>query len=88
MQKYSLTKSELDFQSPSQKYFLDKDGNKIVGDELIHKMAKIATEFEKKGKAVPISSQRWVAWIKQFSKKLNEGKSSNEIFESTVSDTY
>lgn len=67
------------------KPFMDKDGNVITGDRLIRAMAKTIDKWESKNKMpVPIPDQKFIAWVRQASKMLDEGKSSEEIFKQTL----
>lgn len=67
------------------KPFMDKDGNAITGDRLIKIMAKTVDKWETKNKMpVPIPDQKFIGWIKQAAKKLEEGMSSEDIFKQTI----
>ena len=67
------------------KPFMDKDGNAITGARLIKIMAKTVDKWEKKNNMpVPIPYQKFIAWVKQAAKELENGKSSEEIFKRTI----
>ena len=64
---------------------LDKNGRPIPPDDLLRTFGKIVTAYEKKtGKPVPIPDQKFVGWIKQFCNQLDSGKTSEEIFKSSL----
>lgn len=64
---------------------LDANGRQIGGDELIKQFGKIITKFEEKNnRPVPIEDQTFIAWVKQACKMLDEGKTSDEIFNKTL----
>lgn len=87
MQKFSFSEKR-NVLIPNQKVykeFYDKDGKPLSGDGLIHAMAAMADKWEKQTHTpVPIPEQEFVAWIKQASKLLKEGKTSEEIFKQTI----
>ena len=86
MQKFTFSekKTLLIPNSASFRPMKEKDGTPIVGDNLIRRFGQIITEFENKGRPVPIPEQSFIGWIKQANRMLDEGKSSEEIFAATV----
>lgn len=87
MQKFSFSQKK-DVLIPQSDVFrppLDKDGKPLNGDALLRTMANIATTFEEKNKKpVPIPDQKFVAWLKQAKKLMDEGMTSAEIFSRTL----
>lgn len=87
MRKFSFSekKNMLIPNSPLLRPFYDKNGKELSGDEMIHIMANICNKWTKKTKVpVPIPEQKFIAWVKQASKMLNEGIKSEEIFKQTI----
>lgn len=67
------------------KPFTDKDGNPVTGDRLIKVFAKTIDKWEKQNKMpVPIPDQKFISWVRQSAKMIDEGKSSEEIFKQTI----
>ena len=87
MQKYSFTEKK-DLLIPNtlmSRPFYDKDGKELSGDELIKVMARIADKWQNDTRRpVPIPEQQFVGWVRQASKLLDEGMSSDEIFRKTL----
>lgn len=87
MQKFTFTEKK-DLLIPNNNTFsppLDANGQPLSGDELIKTFAKIVDKFETdNNRPVPIQDQRFISWLKQAAKLLNEGKSSEEIFKRTI----
>ena len=86
MQQFTLTekKTVLMPNSASFRPLKEADGTPITGDNLIRRFGHIIREFESKGRPVPIPEQSFIGWIKQANKMLDEGKTSEEIFASTI----
>ena len=87
MMKYSFEEKK-DLLIPVNSNFkppLDSKGNPLSGDDLLKKMANIAIVFQqKKGRPVPINDQKFVAWLKQAKNLMDSGKTSEEVFRSTL----
>lgn len=72
-------------QTGTQVAFKDKDGKPLSGEELLRRMAVAAEKWEQtEHKPVPIPEQKFIAWLKQGKKCLDEGMSSEEYFEKTL----
>lgn len=87
MQKFSFKRNQeyILEDGAGFKQFKDENGNPIVGDEMLKKMAQIALTFEKKnGRPVPIQQQQFIAWLKQAKNLMDKGVSSDEIFRKTI----
>lgn len=86
MNKFTFNKKEslLIPNSGMYKPFKDKNGNELSGDNLIKSLVNVIKAYEKANKPIPIPDQKFVAWLKQFGKMLNEGVSSEEIMNRTL----
>lgn len=87
MKKFTF-KQEKDMlipQTGTQVVFKDKDGKELSGEELLKRMAISASKWEKEtGTPVPIPEQKFIEWLKQGKKALDDGMSSEEYFQKTI----
>lgn len=87
MQKFTFNRKK-DIMIPETNNFSalkDKDGKVLDGDEVIKRFANIAVKYETTyNRPVPIANQKFIAWLKQAKRMLDNGETSEMIFQKTL----
>lgn len=80
----SIFKKESAFEMPQNRPLTDKNGRELSGDEIFNELYKFVSEFDNKGQAVPVSDQRFIAWLRQYKELRDKGQTCDEILKATV----